>query len=120
MQGKGEQYFKNMNPPKVCYRGDFEDGNRSGHGTSFYENGNIHYIGTWKSDLHHGNGKVYGNSNGFKYLKTESSENVTESGQVCIKSGIFKNGKFIRKSEDIDDDLQFGPESNSSESNENF
>ena len=116
MHGKGECYFVNIDEQKVCYKGDFEVGHKAGYGTSYYSSGNIEYIGNWKGDLKHGYGKVYGNNNDFKYLKTDTSENVTENGQVCIKKGVFKNGKFIRKSSGQDDDYQFITESSDTDS----
>lgn len=81
----------------IGYTGDRNDvGERNGQGTEFYSDGSL-YIGTWKSDLKDGVGKViYSNGQVFEGSFVDGERN----GEATIIwpdgksfSGTYKNDK---------------------------
>tara|TARA_Y100001960_G_scaffold332640_1_gene433962 strand:- start:414 stop:2057 length:1644 start_codon:yes stop_codon:yes gene_type:complete len=56
-QGQGTEYDH-----IGYYKGSFQDGDRSGYGTSYTENGTVYYKGEWKDGYWHGQGAKYNNS----------------------------------------------------------
>jgi len=72
---------------RLKYTGNFEEGRRSGRGTSYYPNGRREYNGQWSGDQFHGNGTLYAENGRVEYRgkfvygqrETESSATIAEN-----------------------------------------
>ena len=92
---------KEYNPQDNIYYVKMEDNNEiyNKHGTIKYDNGNIKYIGPFKNNVAHGNGKYYDRDNNFT-IKFEGNftDGYFESGTLYLDygnyTGNFKNSKY--------------------------
>lgn len=115
--GPGKEFYKNLEKELVHYDGTYSNNLRDGMFTEYFENGTEKFVGHFKNDVKHGEGKLYyengqilyepyNDTNSLNYknnvlvwtnghLNGESVMWYNSDGSLIAKGLDFKNGKII-------------------------
>ena len=74
--------------------GDFIDGNRHGHGVSYWSKENSKYEGEWKDDQTNGKGRLTRNDDKW-YQGDFQHSKISGKGELHLASGTVAVGSFI-------------------------
>ena len=92
--GKGRLFRDGV----MVYNGEFKNGQRSGHGCSYYMSRVLMYEGDWLNDKANGNGK-FNNEEGLLVVEGEFVDNVCTQGdkRVHVDTGKIESVKKMNR-----------------------